>query len=165
MHYLIAWVKWAVQVVQCTASLLEGSGQWNSSNALPHCFGAVGSGTRIMHYLIAWGQRVVELLQCTATRLGGSGLCSSNPKMLKVQITPSTNGKTRILKPRCRNKKRVTTECPVGTRFGTKCALFNLKATICTKVHGTRNTSVGWKKHLEGTNMKKSSPHPPLLKV
>ena len=34
-----------MQLLQCTASLPWGSGQWTSCNALPHCLGAVGSGT------------------------------------------------------------------------------------------------------------------------
>ena len=62
---------------QCTASLPGGSGQWNSCNALPHCPGAVGSGTPAMHGLTALGQWTVQLLQCTASLPGGSGLCNS----------------------------------------------------------------------------------------
>ena len=53
----------------------------------------------------------------------------------------NNNGKTHGLKPKRWKQKREITECPVGTRFGTKCALFNLKATICTKAHGI--TSLG----------------------
>ena len=40
-----AWGQRAVQLLQCTASLPWGSGQWTFCNALPHCLGAVGSGT------------------------------------------------------------------------------------------------------------------------
>ena len=44
LHCLTVLGQWAVQLLQCTASLPRGSGQWNSCNALPHCQGAVGSG-------------------------------------------------------------------------------------------------------------------------
>ena len=83
MHCATAWGQWAVELLQCTASLHGGSGQWNSCNAppslpggsgqcnscnaLPHCLGAVGSGTPAMHRLTAWGQWAVQLLQCTAS--------------------------------------------------------------------------------------------------
>ena len=83
MHCPTAWGQWAVQLLQRTASLPGGSGQWNSCNALPHCLGgsgqcnfcnalphrprAVGSGTPAMHCLTAWEQWAVQLLQCTAS--------------------------------------------------------------------------------------------------
>ena len=86
-------LQWAVELLQCTAPLLGGSGQcnscnalphcpravgqWNSCNALPHCPGAVGSGTLAMHCLTAWGQRTVQPLQCTASLPRVSGQCSS----------------------------------------------------------------------------------------
>ena len=56
-------------------SLLECSGHRSSSNALPHCPGAVGSGTPAMDYRTACEQWAVELLprKCAATLLGGSG--------------------------------------------------------------------------------------------
>ena len=54
-----------------------GSGQWNGCNALPHCLGAVGSGTPAMHCPTAWGQRAVQLLQCTASMPWGSGQWTS----------------------------------------------------------------------------------------
>ena len=70
----------AVDLLQCTASLPEGSGQCNSCNAPPHCLGAVGGATSTMHGLTAWGQWAVELLQCTASLPGGGGQCNScNP--------------------------------------------------------------------------------------
>ena len=69
-------LQWAVELLQCTAPLLGGSGQCNSCNALPHCPRAVGSGTPAMHYLTALGQWAVELLQCTASLPGGSGQCN-----------------------------------------------------------------------------------------
>ena len=47
--------------------------QCNSCSTLPHCLGAVGSGTPAMHCLTAWGQWAVDLLQCTASLPGGSG--------------------------------------------------------------------------------------------
>ena len=113
MHCFTAWGQWAlkllpvgvwaVELLQCTAALLGGSGQLNSCNALPHRLGAVGSGTPTMHCLggvgsaiscntlphclgamgsgttathcqTALGQWTVQLLSCTATLLGGSGL-------------------------------------------------------------------------------------------
>ena len=40
-----------MELLQCTASLPGGSGQWNSCNALPRCLGAVGSANRAMHCL------------------------------------------------------------------------------------------------------------------
>ena len=71
-----------VLLLQCTASLPGGSGQWNSCNALPlcpggsgqwnscytlpHCLGAVGSGTPATHCLTALGQWAVQILQYTA---------------------------------------------------------------------------------------------------
>ena len=69
-------LQWAVELLQCTAPLLGGSGQCNSCNALPHCPRAVGSGTPAMHYLTALGQWAVELLQCIASLPRGSGQCN-----------------------------------------------------------------------------------------
>ena len=37
IHGRIAWGQWAVQLLQCIASLPWSSRQWNSCNALPHC--------------------------------------------------------------------------------------------------------------------------------
>ena len=94
MHGLTARGQWAVLLPLCTASLLRGSGQWNSCNALPRCLGAVGtghcysccavphssgavgSGTPAMHCRIAWGQWAVELVQYTASLPRGSGQCN-----------------------------------------------------------------------------------------
>ena len=56
MHCLTAWGQWAVQLLQCTASLPGGTGHRNSCNALPHCLGAVDSATPAMHCLTALGQ-------------------------------------------------------------------------------------------------------------
>ena len=89
MRCLTAWGQWAVELLQRTASLPwgsgqwnschtlphcpGGSGQWNSCNALPHCLGAAGSGTPAMHCPTAWGQWAVQLLQYSAALPGGSG--------------------------------------------------------------------------------------------
>ena len=66
-----------MQLLQYTASLPCGGGQCNSRNALPHCLGAVGSGTPAMHCLTARGQWAVQLLQYTAALPWGSGQCNS----------------------------------------------------------------------------------------
>ena len=73
MHCDAACGEWAMELLQCTATLPVGSGLWNSCNALPNCLGAVGSGTAARHRQTACGKWAVELLQCTATLLGGSG--------------------------------------------------------------------------------------------
>ena len=73
MHYLTAWGQWAVELLQCSATLPGGSGQWNSCNKLPHCMGAMGSATPSMNCHTAWRQCAVELLQFTATLPRGSG--------------------------------------------------------------------------------------------
>ena len=73
MHCPTAWAQWAVDLLQHTASLPGGSGQWTSFNALPHCLGAVGSATPAMHCLTALGQWAVQLLQYSAALPGGSG--------------------------------------------------------------------------------------------
>ena len=99
MHCLTAWGQWAVQLLQCTASLPGGSGQWNSCNAPPHCLGAAGSGTPAMHCLTAWGQWAVQLLQCTASLPGGSGQrnsCNALPHCLGAvgSATPAMGGRS-----------------------------------------------------------------------
>ena len=55
MHCLTARGQWAVDLVQYTAPLPEGSGQWTFCNRLPHCLGAVGSGPLAIHCPTAWG--------------------------------------------------------------------------------------------------------------
>ena len=45
MHCHTTWGQWALQLLQCSASLLGGSGQCNCCDALPHCLGPVGSAT------------------------------------------------------------------------------------------------------------------------
>ena len=77
MHSLSAQGRWAVELLQCTASSLWGSRWWDSCNALPHCSRAVGSGIRPMQCHTAWSQGVVELLRCTPSLPGGSGQCNS----------------------------------------------------------------------------------------
>ena len=91
--------QWAVQLVQCTGSLPEGSGQWNSCGALPHCLKGRGSGTLAMYCLNAWGQWAVQLLQCTATLPGGRGRgnsCNAVPQCLGAvgNGTPAKRGPT-----------------------------------------------------------------------
>ena len=39
MHCRIVWGQWAAELLQCTAPLPGGSGQWTSGNTLPHCLG------------------------------------------------------------------------------------------------------------------------------
>ena len=73
-HMLAHTCLWALQNTTWVAtkheppcSLPGGSGQCNSCNALLHCLGAVGSGTRAFHRLTAWGPWAVQLLQCTVS--------------------------------------------------------------------------------------------------
>ena len=91
MHCLTAWGQRAVQLPQHTASLPGGQwavdylrhttprpgggGQCDSRNALPHCLGAVGFGTRATHSITAWGQWALGLVQRSASLPGGSGQC------------------------------------------------------------------------------------------
>ena len=77
MHCLTALGQWAVQLLQCTASLPSGGRQCNSCNALPHCLGAVGSGIPAMLCPTAWGQGAAQLLQCPISLPGGRGRCNS----------------------------------------------------------------------------------------
>ena len=63
-----------MQLLQCIASLPDGSGQWNTCNAPLHCLGAVGSATPAMHRLTAWGQWTAQLVQCTAPPPGAGDL-------------------------------------------------------------------------------------------
>ena len=58
--------KWALELLQFTASLPGGTGQLNPNTTLPHRLGAAGSGTPAMHCCTALGRWAVELLQCTA---------------------------------------------------------------------------------------------------
>ena len=126
MHCLTAWGQWTVELLQCSASLPWGSGQWNSCNALPHCLGAVGSPTLAMHCLTALGQRAVQLLQCTASLPGGSGQCNSAlqcltaPGQWAVQLLQCTASLPGGMKNRYTSGggrgvlPRGWSECPVG---------------------------------------------------
>ena len=69
---LTVWGQWAVNLLQYTASLLGGTGQWNSRNTPPHCLEAVATETPATHRLTARGQWAMELLQCTAALPRGS---------------------------------------------------------------------------------------------
>ena len=42
-----------MDLVQHTASLPRGSGQWKSCTAVDHGLGAIGSAARAMHFLAA----------------------------------------------------------------------------------------------------------------
>ena len=74
MQCLIPQGQWVVELLQCTAALRGGSGQWNSCNTLPHCLGAVVSATSAMYPQTARGQWAVELLQCAGPSAGGQGV-------------------------------------------------------------------------------------------
>ena len=89
MHRHTTSGQWAAELLQCTATLPEGSGQWNCCIVPPHSLGAVGSGiaatqcltasgvvgggTAAMHCHSAWGQWAAEPLQRTSTLSAGSG--------------------------------------------------------------------------------------------
>ena len=97
MHFHTAQGRWAAELLQCTASLLVGSGQWSSCFAPPHFLEAVGCGTPATHCLTAWGQWAVELLSCTATLPRGSGKCNSCKRFSYCQgavgrATPAMRG-------------------------------------------------------------------------
>ena len=49
-----AWGQWAVQLLQCTASLPWSGGPWNSCDTPPHCPGALGCATPAIHCLTTW---------------------------------------------------------------------------------------------------------------
>ena len=75
-----------MELLQHTASLPGGSGQWNSCTTLPHCLGAAGSATHAIHCL-------------TASLPGGSGQwnsCNTLPHCLEAvgSGTPVTFGLT-----------------------------------------------------------------------
>ena len=56
MHCLTPLGQWVVQLLQYIASLPGGSGRCNSCNAVPHCLGALGSGTSVVRCHAAQGQ-------------------------------------------------------------------------------------------------------------
>ena len=61
-----------MKLPQHTTSLPGGTGQWDAYRPLPHCLGAVGSGTPTIYCLREWGYWAMQLLPYTATLLGGS---------------------------------------------------------------------------------------------
>ena len=81
MHCLTALGQWAVELLLYTASLPWGSGEGSFFCTLPHCTGAVGSGTPSIYCLTALGQWAVALLLFTASLPWGNGLwdCFSAP--------------------------------------------------------------------------------------
>ena len=97
MHCLTTCGQWAVQLVQCTASVPGGSGQCNSCNALPHCVLAVRRGTPAMRAPPQLGGRGGlprrRSLHCIASLSVGSGQwgsCNAMPHCLgaKGSATP-----------------------------------------------------------------------------
>ena len=69
------------------ASLRCGNGQRNSCGTLPHCLGAVGSGSPTVYRHTAFGRWALDLLQHTAALPRGSGLwnfCNALPHCLGV---------------------------------------------------------------------------------
>ena len=66
-----------MELLQRTASVPGGRGQWNSFNAVSRCLGAVGCGTPAMHCLTVWGQWASELLQHTTLLPRDSPQCNS----------------------------------------------------------------------------------------
>ena len=84
MHRHYGCGQWEVKLLQCTATLLGGSGRWkfatlptgkgqrNSCNLPPHCLWVVGSGNPAMHCHNARGQWAVKLLHLLATLPVGS---------------------------------------------------------------------------------------------
>ena len=76
IHCLTAWGQWAVELLQRTASLPWGSGQWNSCHTLPHCPGGSGqcnSCNTVPHCLGAVGSRTPAMHCLTALGAVGSG--------------------------------------------------------------------------------------------
>ena len=76
-HCFSASAHWAAQPVQRTTSLPRGSGHRNSCKTLPHCLGAVGTGTHAMHRHSVRRQWAVQHVRYTASLPGGSGQCNS----------------------------------------------------------------------------------------
>ena len=56
-HFLTALGQWVTQLLQFTASLPWGSGQWHSFRTLPHCLVAMGNRSPSVHCLNALGRR------------------------------------------------------------------------------------------------------------
>ena len=70
---LTAWGQWAVQLLQCTASLPSGSRQCNSCNALPHCLGGTGSPAQGVFGASCQGNGGASSSENQAHRHGGDG--------------------------------------------------------------------------------------------
>ena len=77
MDYLTALGAVGIVTLATHSFTARASGQWNPCNALPHCVGAVGSGTPAIHCLSALGQWAVQSLECTASLRAGSVQCNS----------------------------------------------------------------------------------------
>ena len=76
-----------MELPQCTTTLPEGSGQWNSCIAPPRCPGAVGSATPAVLCHTPCAQWEVQLRQCTASLSGGSAqwnFCNALPHCLRA---------------------------------------------------------------------------------
>ena len=58
-------------------AMLGTSGQWGCSKVLPHCWGAMGSGTPVVHCHIAVEHWTLVLFECTATPHWGPPLSPS----------------------------------------------------------------------------------------
>ena len=50
-----------MELLQCIATLLRGSGHSNCCKALPHCLGVVGSATAVLHHHLPCGQRAMKM--------------------------------------------------------------------------------------------------------
>ena len=57
MHRHSTWEPCAVELLQCAATLPQGSGQCHSCNALPHYQGAMASATLSCTASLPWGSR------------------------------------------------------------------------------------------------------------
>ena len=89
IHRPTACGQWAVQLVQCAATLPAGSGQckscfapphcliyigqWNSCNSPPHFVWAVDNGIPAMHHHTAWGYWAWNSWSLPPHRLGAVG--------------------------------------------------------------------------------------------
>ena len=71
-HEVVATLR--AQLLQHTASVPGGIGQWNSCNALPHCLGAVGSAALAMHCHTASGRWALQILRCAGPPARGRGV-------------------------------------------------------------------------------------------
>ena len=112
LRCLTACGQWAVQLLQCTASLPGGSGQWNFCNALPHCIGAVSCCVvlcRVVSCRVV-SCHVVSCLCCVV--LCCVVLCCVVPKALLPE------GKGRDVYPRVQVNGR---GCVCGVRAVCKC--------------------------------------------